>query len=72
MWKELTKKTTQSIIAVCYIVAAFAFIFLLIFKPVPEGNRDVVLALGCVLVGGANTIKDFYFGSSKTKEHETF
>ena len=57
----------RSIIALVVVLCAFAFLFLLVTKTMPEGNKDILqLSAGLVLAALSGVI-GYYFGSSKNE-----
>ena len=64
--KKITKSDIRNILACISVLGFFAVIVLLIMKPVPDNNRDLINVvigfLGAGLVGG---VAGFYFGASK-------
>jgi hypothetical protein len=69
--KRITKSEIRSILAVMSVIGFFVVVILLIMKPVPENNRDVLNVtvgfLGAGLVGG---VAGYYFGASKDSEQK--
>lgn len=67
-WQKITKSDIRNILATISVLGFFVVIILLIMKPVPEGNKDVVNViigfLGAGLVGG---VAGYYFGASKAE-----
>jgi uncharacterized protein YhhL (DUF1145 family) len=64
---ELFAKNARSIIAVSVVWLAFAFLFMLLFVPIPKENETVLnVATGLVLAALGGVIA-YYFGSSKDK-----
>lgn len=65
-WQKITKSDIRNILATISVLGFFVVIILLIMKPVPEGNKDVLNVivgfLGGGLIGG---VAGFYFGASK-------
>lgn len=68
MWKHITNSSIRSILALTYIVGCFVYLYLLLFKKIPADNKDIVIALGGVLVGGCGPVLGYYFGDSKRNE----
>ena len=65
------KEKVMPILAGAVILIAATCVFLLLFVPIPELNKDMVnIALGTML-GMAVTIVNYYFGSSKGSADKT-
>jgi hypothetical protein len=64
--KKISKSDIRNILAILSVVGFFIVIILLILKPVPVDNKDVVNViigfLGAGLIGG---VAGYYFGASK-------
>lgn len=68
--KFFTRFSFRGIIAMIVVVGAFAFLFTIVYHPIPEGNKESVnLAAGFVL-GVLATVISWYFGSSKEKSDQ--
>jgi hypothetical protein len=66
-----TKNLPLYIIAGIIIIGVFTLIGFLIYKPIPEINRDVLnLTIGALLVAFASVI-NYWFGSSKGSSDKT-
>lgn len=64
---ELFAKNARSIIAVSVVWLAFAFLFILLYVPIPAQNETIInVATGLVLAALGGVI-GYYFGSSKDK-----
>jgi hypothetical protein len=61
------KPNFRGIIGVSIILAFIAYIFLLFFKVIPYGNKDIILPAAGYLAAKASTIVDWHFGGSKDK-----
>jgi|SRR5690606_13012333 len=58
---------TRPVLAFLVVLLSFAFLFSLIFLPIPPGNISTVnLVVGFVL-GVTGTVVTYYFGTSKDK-----
>lgn len=55
MWEKLNKVSVQVIIAVMGVAASFGLLYLMSFKEVPHGNRDLVNVMIGVVVGSTMT-----------------
>ena len=63
--KFLTKFSFRGPIAFVIILAGFGFLFLLVYKTVPEGNRDIVLFAAGFCFALMKDVAGWLFGSSK-------
>jgi hypothetical protein len=72
MWDKLNKVSVQVIVAVIGIVASFALLFLLVFKEVPAGNRDLFNIMIGVVVGSVVTsVVGWLFTTNKGNKSTT-
>lgn len=55
MWEKLNKISVQVIIAVITITASFGLLYLLVFKEIPTGNRDLFNVMIGVVLGSTIT-----------------
>lgn len=55
MWEKLSKVSVQVIISVVSIAASYGLLYLLAFKEVPSGNRDLFNAMIGVVIGSTVT-----------------
>jgi uncharacterized BrkB/YihY/UPF0761 family membrane protein len=64
-------KAARSLVAFMVVISSFALLFVLVYKSVPEQNKDIIqIAAGMVLTV-LGTVAAYYFGSSKDKsDHE--
>ncbi|MBL0233294.1 MAG: hypothetical protein IPQ08_06475 [Chitinophagaceae bacterium] len=71
LWEKIGTAEIRNILAVISVLGFFIIIVLLIMKPIPDGNKDVVNIivgfLGAGLVGG---VAGYYFGASKAEKIE--
>ena len=59
----------RNILSVIIVIGAFSVLTLIIFKPIPEVNKDVVnIAIGLVLGGPVGGVIGYYFAASKKDE----
>lgn len=71
MWDKISKQSIRNIIAVITLVGCFILLYLFTMKPIPEGNKDVLLTLGGVLFGGGvGGVFGYFFGASKNAGNE--
>ena len=67
IFERITKSNIRSIIAVMSVTGSFVLLYLLVMKPIPESNKDVVLtAIGFVMGGLLGGVSGYFFGASKT------
>jgi drug/metabolite transporter (DMT)-like permease len=65
--KDLIMYILAALITACF----FTVLYLLIYKPMPQENKDVLyLAIGA-LIGFMGTIVTYFFGSSKGSAEKT-
>lgn len=65
-FNKITSKDIRNILAVITFLGSFAILTLLIFVPIPEGNKDVLnVSIGIVLGGALGGAAGYYFGASK-------
>jgi uncharacterized BrkB/YihY/UPF0761 family membrane protein len=63
-------KNPRTIIAFIIVVGCFSFLFVLLYKTIPDANKSIIdIAAGAVLTTLA-TVANFYFGSSKDKSDQ--
>lgn len=66
MTKYFSKANIKNTIAVISVVLSFSFLIILLFHPVPEGNRDLVNVLGGVILGVAiNSVFGWLYTDNK-------
>lgn len=64
--RKLNKTDIRNIIAVLYVTLVLVYIYVLVFKPVPLENKDLVNVIGGNVIGGLGIVLGFYFGASKS------
>ena len=64
---ELFAKNVRSIIALLVVVLGFAFLFALLWVPIPLSNKDAVMLCSGIVLGVVVSVAAYYFGSSKDK-----
>jgi hypothetical protein len=64
---NIGKTEIRHIIAIVYVIMSILFIYVLVFKPVPQENKDLINVLGGYVIGGVGTVLSFFFGSSKNE-----
>jgi hypothetical protein len=67
-FEAMTTGNIRHILAVMYILLVLGYIYVLIFKPVPDVNKDLINVLGGTLIGGSGQILSYFFGASKKDE----
>lgn len=71
MWEKLNKISVQVIISVIVIVSSYGLLYLLSFKEVPAGNRDLFnVTLGAVIGSSLTAVIGWLFTSSKHNSRE--
>ena len=67
LFDNIGKSEIQNILAVIIIIGVFGLLFVLLFKPIPKENHDLMyMALGAVFSLGFGVVVGFYYGSSKS------
>lgn len=69
--KKVTKQDVRNTLAMTWVALSFWFLFTLLKREIPEGNRDVVNAIAGIIVGQLIGIVAYYFGQSKTEVDQT-
>lgn len=64
---ELFAKNVRSILALSIIYLGFAYLFALLFVPIPPANKDAVMLSAGFVLGIVVSVGAYYFGSSKDK-----
>ena len=59
---------TPTVLAWVAIIGFFALLFLMWFRPPPEGSEEVLFVAVGILGSLVHSIKDFFFGSSKSSQ----
>lgn len=68
MWEKLNKVSVQVIVSVTCVCASYGLLYLLVFKEVPAGNRDLFNVLVGAVVGATlASIIGWLFSASKSK-----
>lgn len=60
----------KGILAIITTIGAFLYIFLLIFRSIPNENRDIITTLGGTMIGTAATLMQSFFNSQKESKNE--
>lgn len=65
--KEVLAKVDmlQFVTALAVLTAFLVIVFVLLFRPIPEANKDAVMLLLGGIIGSVGTMVAFYYGSSK-------
>jgi hypothetical protein len=70
--KKETKDIFMYTLAGLVITYAFAFLFMLFFKEIPDKNRDIITTLSGILVGGGfATVLGYFFQTNKSSADKT-
>ncbi|HNP46964.1 MAG TPA: hypothetical protein PKM63_21885 [Panacibacter sp.] len=68
MWEKINRMSVQAVVAVIAIIASFGLVFALLFKTVPDGNKDLFNAMIGYVVGSTVTaIVGWLYTTSKQK-----
>lgn len=59
------KFSYRGVLAIMIVLGCFAFLFLLLFKPIPAQNESAVNVAQGFVLGVLATVAAYYFGSSK-------
>jgi hypothetical protein len=71
IFEKITSKDIRNIIAIITVIGAFILLYLMIIKPIPEGNKDTInIAIGFVFGGLVGGVSGYFFGSSKKDTDE--
>lgn len=62
---SLKEADIRNILAVMTTLACFALQVIIILKPIPPANHDIVIASLTYTLGGLSMCLGYYFGSSK-------
>lgn len=65
IFRKLGTTDIRNILAVLYVTMVLVYIYVLVFKPVPAENKDLVNIIGGNVIGGLGIILGYYFGASK-------
>lgn len=64
-FKKIGTTDIRNILAVLYVTMVLIYIYVLVFKPVPPENKDLVNIIGGNVIGGLGIVLGYYFGASK-------
>ncbi|MDI3320008.1 hypothetical protein [Pinibacter soli] len=65
-FKRVGKSEIQNILGVIVVVGCFVLLYLMLMKPIPAENREVLnIAVGFIFGGALAGVIGFYFGASK-------
>lgn len=70
-FSKIVKNPVQAILAFAVVAGFFTVLGVLLFKPIPEGVKDLLLTLFGSLTTVLVQIYQFYFGSSKGSQEKT-
>ena len=66
MTRRDIKDTFMYALAALVVTYAFIFLYILLYKSIPDGNRDIITTLSGIIVGGGFTsVTMYFFGSSR-------
>lgn len=72
MWEKINKVSIQVIIAVLTTVGSYGLLYLLAFKEIPQGNRDLFNVLvGAVIGATLSAVIGWLYTSSKHNNRTT-
>jgi hypothetical protein len=70
-FQKIANVEVRNILAVITVVCTFLLLCLLIIKPVPVSNKEILYsAVGFVFGGALSAVMGFYYGSSKIDKKE--
>lgn len=70
--KNIRKQDIQNVLAVIATVFAFVYLICLTFIPIPKENKELVMTLSGVVIGGTVVVVyNFFFGNSKKQTDAT-
>jgi hypothetical protein len=64
-FKKISTTDIRNILATLYVTMVLVYIYVLVFKPVPDSNKDLINVIGGNVIGGLGIILGYYFGASK-------
>lgn len=64
-FRKIETTDIRNILAVLYVTMVLVYIYVLVFKPVPAENKDLVNIIGGNVIGGLGIVLGYYFGASK-------
>jgi hypothetical protein len=65
LFRKIGTTDIRNILAVLYVTMVLVYIYVLVFKPVPPENKDLVNIIGGNVIGGLGIVLGYYFGASK-------
>ena len=66
LFKSIGKNDIRNILAVIAVIGCFVLLYLMMIKPIPVENKDIMnIATGFVFGGLLASVAGFYFGASK-------
>lgn len=69
-WEKIGTSETRHILAITYVLGVLGYIYLLIWVPVPEGNRDLVNVLGGTVITGSGIVLASVFDSARSSSDQ--
>lgn len=71
-FRKITKSDIRNVLALIIVIGCFVLIYLMIIKPVPAENKDILnIVAGFVFGGALAGVVGYYFGSSKAEGDRT-
>lgn len=64
-FRKIGTADIRNVLAVLYVTMVLVYIYVLVFKPVPVENKDLVNIIGGNVIGGLGIVLSYYFGASK-------
>lgn len=64
-FRKIGTADIRNVLAVMYVAMVLTYIYVLVFKPVPAENKDLVNIIGGNVIGGLGIVLGYYFGASK-------
>lgn len=64
---EVVFKNMRGIIALSFVVGSFGFLITLMWKEIPDGNKDIIQVSAGLVLAVLTGIGAYYFGASKDK-----
>ncbi len=65
IFDKVSTTDIRNVLAVIYVLMVLVYIYVLVFKPVPSDNKDLINVIGGNVIGGLGIILGYYFGASK-------
>lgn len=66
-WQKIGNTEIRNILAVMVVLGCFILLYIMLVKPIPAENKDILNVVGgMVFGGGLSVVLGFYFGASKS------